>query len=649
MDYLQGKTLPELIRYVVTNIHPPEHPCLLYRGAKQYEPISYREVLDKADAISAWLLEAGIKKGDRLGLLLDNSPEYVYFDQALQQIGAVNVSVYPTLPEKDTAYILNDSGVKTLLVGSPFLLKKVLKIAGQCPALRYIIPTFKDNRAGKDAGAGSGGKPAAEGTAAAERTIITLGELINEGKAALGRRKAEIEARRAEIRETDLASLIYTSGTTGIPKGTMLTHANFVKNVKACLEQLPRAIDKNDTFLSFLPLSHVFERTATYHVCLAMGCKIAFAESLESLGRNMTEVHPTVMNVVPRLLEKIRDKVYKNATEGGGIKAKIFHWALDTGKKAREIRERGKTPSAWLALQLSLAEKLVFRKIKEKTGGSLKFMISGGGAMPVSVGEFFSNLGIVVLEGYGLTETSPVVAVNLYEKQAIGTVGPVIPDIEIGIQHVETQELLTVQTHDSHDPAFNSAEGEILVRGHCVMKGYWHKPAETQAAIDSDGWFHTGDVGCFDRGNLKITDRIKNMLVNAFGKNIYPTPVENVYMRSNKIEQIFLIGDKQEYVTAILVPNKELLMQSFGLEETFFEQPDMFIDDERIIAWMNEDIRELSTELAKFERIRNFAVKRNPFTIDDGEMTPTLKIKRKVVEEKYAGVIGKLYRQPSVV
>lgn len=636
MDYLQGKTIPQLIRYVVQHIHPPTHPFLLYRGAKQYEPISYAEALEKSDAISSWLLDMGIRKGDRLGLLIENSPEYVYFDQGLQQIGAVNVSVYPTLPERDTAYILNDSGVRTLLVGNPFLLRKVLKIAADCPALRYIIPAFPNfDPAAYEKGL----------TGAAEnKVMLSLEEVISRGRDAYEQYQDEINARREAVKEDDLASLIYTSGTTGIPKGTMLTHANFVKNVKTCLEQLPNAIYPDDTFLSFLPLSHVFERTATYHVCLAVGCKIAFAESLESLGRNMTEVRPQIMNVVPRLLEKIRDRVYKSATEGGGLKARIFYWALDTGRKARLLKEEGKNLSPWLSLQLALAEKLVFRKIRERTGGNLRFMISGGGAMPVSVGEFFSNLGIKVLEGYGLTETSPVVAVNLFEKQVIGTVGPVIPGIEIGIQHVETNEILTIQTHESFDPSFHSAEGEILVRGHCVMKGYWNKPAETQAAIDRDGWFHTGDVGCFHQGNLKITDRIKNMLVNAYGKNVYPTPVENVYMKSNKIEQIFLIGDKQEYITAILVPNKELLMQTFELGEDFFQDPAPFINDQRIIQWMNEDIRKLSPELAKFERIRNFAIKRTPFTIDDGEMTPTLKIKRKVVEEKYADAIKALYR-----
>lgn len=636
MEYLKGKTVPQLIRYAAEHIHHPDHPCLLYRGESAYEPLSYREVLEKADAISAWFLEAGIQKGNRLGLIIENSPEYVYYDQALQQIGAVNVSIYPTLPEEDMEYIVNDAGIRIILAGSPFLLKKCLKTAGNCARLGHIIPAFDDYR------------KITESQPAPGKQLLSLSEVIASGKKTAENKRREIEAIREQIRPEDLSSLIYTSGTTGTPKGAMLTHANFVDNVRYCLEHLP-VIDHEETFLSFLPLSHVFERTATYYVCMAMGCKMAFAESLEALGRNMGEVRPTVMNVVPRLLERIQEKATRSAKEQGAVKAGIFKWAIATGGKARRYKEKAEKPPFWLSLQLSAAEKLVFSKIKEKTGGRLKFMISGGAALPKATGEFFGNMNIKVLEGYGLTETSPVVAVNTFDRQVIGTVGPVIPGVEIGIQNPDTREILTVQTHESFDPAFECGEGEIIVRGHCVMKGYWNKPADTQAAIDKEGWFHTGDIGRFHQGNLQITDRIKNILVNAYGKNIYPTPVENVYMKSNKIEQLFLIGDRREYVTAIIVPNKEYLSGRFGFEEDFFEQPDPFIKDEAVINWLREDIKKLSPELAKYERIRNFCVKRRPFTIDEGEMTPTLKIKRKVVEEKYAKTIDLLYRQQAEV
>jgi long-chain acyl-CoA synthetase len=627
-------TIPKLLRNVVTNIHPPEHTFLSEKIGNNWVDISYKEVLDKADAISAYFLEIGIKKGDRIGFMIENSPEYIYYDQGLQQLGAVNVSIYPTLTETEIEYILNDAGVKTILIGNPFLLKKILKIANNCPELFRIIPAFEDYEKHihvKNIHAG----------------IISLAALIDEGRRCYKEHKNAIDNARECVLPTDLSSLIYTSGTTGIPKGVMLTHYNFVENVRADLEQVP-VIDKNDVFLSFLPLSHVFERTATYHICSAAGCKIAFSQSLELLAKNMTEVKPTVMSCVPRLLERIHDKAIKTGTQDGGIKAKIFLWALETGKKYRESKEAGKEPGVILSTQQKLANKLVFDKIKEKTGGRLKFFLSGGAALPQNVGEFFGNLGIKVLEGYGLTETSPVMAVTEYHRQVFGTVGRIIPRIETGIQDVETKKIITVQTHNSFKEDFECAEGEIIVRGHCVMKGYWNKPGETDQVIDSEGWFHTGDIGKFHKGNLKITDRIKNMLVSAFGKNIYPTPVENTYLKSPKIEQIFLIGDKREHITAIIVPPKDTLKEVFHLSEDFFTSAEKFTDNKEIYDWLNDDIRKLSNELAKFERIKNFIVKRNPFSIEDGELTPSMKAKRKVVEKMYAEEIEKMYQNQSL-
>ncbi|MNL12248.1 Long-chain-fatty-acid--CoA ligase FadD15 [compost metagenome] len=273
-------------------------------------------------------------------------------------------------------------------------------------------------------------------------------------------------------------------------------------------------------------------------------------------------------------------------------------------------------------------------------------MISGGAALPKNVGEFFGNLGIKILEGFGLTETSPVMAVTEFHRQVYGTVGRVIPGIEIGIQDVETKKIISIQTHESFQENFECEEGEIIVRGHCVMQGYFNKPAETAEAIDKDNWFHTGDIGRFFKGNLQITDRLKNMIVNAYGKNVYPTPVENIYMKSLKIDQIFLIGDKREYLTAIVIPNKENLQEAFNLPESFFQKPEIFITEKEIIDWMGQDLRRLSGELAKFERIKNFKVKRNPFSIEEGEITPTLKAKRRVIEKKYADVINEMYAEP---
>jgi long-chain acyl-CoA synthetase len=603
----------------------------MHKVKETWVEITYKQVLDTADAISAYFLEMGINKGDRLALIIENSVDWVLYDQGVQQIGAVNVSIYPTLSESEIEYILNDSSAKTILAGNPFLFRKIIKIANNCPELQRIIPVFDDYEkylpgSGLNAG------------------VISFKNLIEEGKSALEIQQKKIQEAREAISASDLTSLIYTSGTTGIPKGVMLTHSNFVQNVKVCLEQIP-VINENDLFLSFLPLSHVFERTATYHVCCAVGSKIAFAQSLELLAKNMAEVKPTIMSCVPRLLERIHDKAMKNGTSAGGLKSKIFLWSIETGKIYREKQEAGKTPGPILSMKKAIAEKLVFSKIKEKTGGRLKFMLSGGAALPKNVGEFFGNLGIKILEGFGLTETSPVMSVTEYHRQVYGTVGRIIPGIEVAIQDVDSKKILTIQTHHTFDENFECPEGEIIVRGHCVMKGYWNKPVETAEVIDQDGWFHTGDIGRYYRGNLQITDRIKNMLVNAYGKNIYPTPVENTYLKSSKIEQIFLIGDKREYVTAILIPSKEVLQETFHLNEEFFQEKDSFIRDQKILDWLNEDIRKYSSELAKFERMKSFLVKRNPFSIEEGEITPTMKAKRKVIENKYSEDISEMYLQ----
>ncbi|MFD1630770.1 AMP-dependent synthetase/ligase [Pseudopedobacter beijingensis] len=629
---IENLTVPLLLRNVVKNIHQPDRTFLKRKVKDEWEEISFRTTLDNADKVSSYFLDNGITKGDRIGFLLENSPEYVFFDQGAQQIGAVNTSVYPTLSETEIEYILKDSGIKMLLVGSPFLLKKVIKIANNCANLIRIVVTFEDyGKITENTSLNAG--------------ILSLNSLLDKGSQQLTKYQKQIEIQRNDVMPSDLSALIYTSGTTGTPKGAMLTHYNFVENVRECLNQIP-VIVPEDVFLSFLPLSHVFERTATYHVCCAMGCQIAFAQSLELLAKNMEEVKPMVISCVPRLLEKIHDKAIKSGTSAGGTKAKIFLWALDIGQKYREVNEAGKTPGIKLSLQYAIAKKLVFSKIIEKTGGRLKFMISGGAALPRNVGEFFGNLGIKILEGFGLTETSPVMSVTEYNRQVYGTVGRIIPGIEVGIQDVETKEFITIQTYRSFNPDFTSEEGEICVRGHCVMKGYWNKPEETALVIDAEGWFHTGDVGRFFRGNLQITDRIKNMLVNAYGKNIYPTPVENTYLKSQKIESVFLIGDKKEYVSAIITPSRETLQETFNLPNAFFDESDeVFIEDTEIRKWIEEDLKKYAQELAKFERIKTFKLKRNPFSMEEGEITPTLKPKRKVIEKKYHDIIEELYSE----
>jgi long-chain acyl-CoA synthetase len=384
---------------------------------------------------------------------------------------------------------------------------------------------------------------------------------------------------------------------------------------------------------------------ATMYLSTYVGAAVAFSEGIEKVASNIQEVRPTVMASVPRLLERIHEKVMKNGTAGGGVKAKIFTWALGVGEQCRLVRETGKEPSGFLALKSGLAEKLVFSKIKAKMGGRMKMLISGGGALPPHVGIFFGNLGLKVQEGFGLTETSPFVTVNEFHRQLYGTVGRVAPRQFVAIQNVETLEIITVQNYDSFDPTFRSEEGEILTKGPNVMKGYWQNKEETDKVFDADGWFHTGDIGRFEQGYLKITDRLKNMLKTSLGKNIYPTQIENVLLKSDRLDQVFIIGDKREYLTALIVPSIETLQEQLPSKVALMQSGGEFIEDEELTKWLAQDIKKLSNNLAKFERIKNFLVKREPFSIENGDMTITLKVKRKVVMEKYAAEIEAMYAQ----
>lgn len=555
-------------------------------------------------------------------MVLDNCPEYYFIDQTLQKLGLINVSIYPTLTHEETAYILNDSESKVLFVGNAFLLKKFKKVQSECPSVTNVVCMPSDLELGG--------------------VFTDFASVRVEGESLRSKHAEAIGARFASVEKTDLSTFIYTSGTTGMPKGVMLTHYNFMSNCYDAKDLCP-TITSEDLYLSFLPLSHVFERLATMYLSTYIGAQVAFAENIDKVAQNIQEMRPTLMAAVPRLLERVHDKVYKSATEKGGASAKIFLWALKVGGEARVLRDQGKMVGPLLALQVGIAEKLVYSKIKAKMGGRLKMFVSGAGALPVHVGEFFANLGMRVQEGYGLSETSPLVTVNEFERQVYGTVGRVAPRQQVAIQDIETKKILALQTYDSFDPVYASEEGEILVKGPNVMQGYWNRPEATAEVFDEEGWFHTGDIGKFDRGYLKITDRLKNMLKTSLGKNIYPTQIENVLLRSPKLEQVFIIGDKREYLTAIIHPNMEELKSAFGGRKDYFEVSDPFIQDDEIKKWMQEDVKKLSEKLAKFERIKDFIVKREPFSVEAGDMTITLKVKRKVVMEKYADEIEAMY------
>jgi long-chain acyl-CoA synthetase len=625
-ELMKFKSLHYVLLNAANKINNPGRVFLRYKKGNQYQDISYRESLEKINAISAFLHHSGLRKGDRVAFILENSPEYIFMDQACMKLGLINASIYPTLSEGEVEYILDDSGAKAIIVGTPFLLKRIIKIDDKKKLpLQLIITSFSSQGAPEN-----------------HPKVISLDKVIDSGRANFETYKKELDEALESVEGDDLSTLIYTSGTTGVPKGVMLSHKNFISNMDAALIIVSKLYN-TDVFLSFLPICHVYERLATYYLSTYIGSTIAFAQGIETIAKNILEVQPTVMASVPRLLEKIYDKVHKTALSGGALKTGIFNWAFRQGDKNRMLNEDGMSPGLFLKLKLKIADALVFKKIKAKLGGRMRMIVSGGAAMQPHVGIFFKNLDVRVMEGFGLTETSPFVSINEYDRQVYGTVGRVAPGCQIAIQHPETKELITVQTYDSLDLKFECAEGEVLIKGPNVMKGYWNKPEATAEVMDAEGWFHTGDIGRFYKGYLKITDRIKNMICNSLGKNIWPTPIENTYGKSTKLELVFLIGDKREYITAIIFPNKDEVKEKFGKTEAFFEEKDPFIRDPEIYVWLESDITQLSNELSKFERIRNFIIKRKPFSIEDGEFTLTQKVKRKVVEVKYKEEIDKMY------
>lgn len=616
------RSLHEMFLYAANVINNPADTYLIRKENGVWVEYTYQQIIDFADNIGSYLLELGLQKGDRVALVMENCPEFYCIDQALQKLGMVNISIYPTLTAEETAFILNDSGSKVLFVGNQFLLKKFLKVESECTTVIKVVAMPEDARENDK--------------------IVRYSSVLKSGDDLRASWQDKMETMFSEVGPDDLATFIYTSGTTGVPKGAMLSHYNFMSNCYDAIQLVPN-IEKTDRYLSFLPLSHVYERMATNYLSQYVGAQVAFSESVDKVAQNITEVQPTLMACVPRLLERIHDKVVKNARDAGAVKYAIFKWALNTGEKVRALADNGSSPGFLLSLQSKLAEKLVYSKIKAKMGGRMKMFVSGGGALPPHVGEFFANLGLKVQEGFGLTETSPFVTVNEFHRQVYGTVGRVAPSQQVAIQNPDTKAMIAVQDYHSFHPDFECEEGEILVKGPNVMKGYWNNEAETAKVFDSDGWFHTGDIGRFDRGYLKITDRLKNMLVTSLGKNVFPTQVENVYLKSPKIEQIFIIGDQREYLTAIIVPSSEELSIEFKLEESFYTEPDPFVHDDAIYDWLMQDIKKYSAELAKFERVKDFLIKRNPFSVDDGDMTITLKIKRKIVMEKFGDMIESMY------
>ncbi|MEX0720273.1 MAG: long-chain fatty acid--CoA ligase [Balneolaceae bacterium] len=585
-----------------------------------YQPVYWDQVIDDVYSIAAYLVEKGIQKGDRVGILSENRYEWASVDLAIQLIGAVNASLYTTLPAKQCEYILQDSGAKIFFVSTGLQLKKAVKAFENCEELDEVIafdaPKLKQLMK--------------------EPYVKMFSDILLEGGKHLEEHKEIIQKRSREIKPEDIATLIYTSGTTGKPKGAMLTHNNIVSNVKAATQHI--YWDDKDRLLSFLPLCHSFERTAGYYAMISSGVEVYYAESVDTVSKNMPEVKPTIMISVPRLFEKMYNLIVKSVEEGSDTKKKIFNWAVETGRKYSE-GQRG-----WVSLQKKVADKLVFDKLKKRTGGHVRLFVSGGAALPPDIDKFFQCAGMNILQGYGLTETSPVMAANKPGQEMIGAVGTIIPGVTVGIQSLTNGKLLARISGEDYPTDLSCEAGEILCKGPNVMKGYWNNEQATKEMIDDEGWLHTGDVGRFDMGFLKITDRIKHMIVNAGGKNIYPGPIEDLLKTSKWIDQIVVVGEAQNFMAAIIVPDFEAIGKYAKDQNLKFDNNKELIELEEVKEVYKKELKKFSKELASHEKIRDFRLVANEFTVETGEITPTLKVKRRVISDKYGHLIEDIFK-----
>lgn len=585
-----------------------------------YKPIYWDQVTHDVNAVAAYLMDKGIEQGDRVAILSENRYEWAIVDLAIQLIGAINVSLYTTLPPGQCKFIMRDSDSKIFFVSTGIQLKKALQIFDECEYLTQIV-SFE--------------VPKIQGQADHEHVTLFEG-VLNIGEELYPQYKNRIKERSLKVKPDDIATLIYTSGTTGQPKGAMLTHHNIVSNAKASTQHLYWG--ESDRVLSFLPLCHSFERTAGYYAVMSCGTEIYYAESIDTVSRNMPEVKPTVMVSVPRLFEKMYNMIVKSVEEGSDTRKRIFSWAVEVGRKYADGK-RGV-----VTIQKKIADLLVFDKLKERTGGEGRLFVSGGGALPPNIDDFFQAAGLPILQGYGLTETSPVIACNKPGTARIGTVGPIIPGITIGIQNLETGKIIAELSGEDYPTSLTSETGEILCKGPNVMKGYWKDEEATKAVIDSDGWLHTGDVGRFFNGYLQITDRIKHMIVNSGGKNIYPGPIEDMFKTSKWIDQIVIVGEAKSFMGALIVPDFEVLEKHAKDNGIEYESIGDLVQNHQILELYKKEIRDFSKDLASHEKIRDFRLLPNEFMVETGEITPTMKVKRRVISKKYAAQIADIFK-----
>jgi long-chain acyl-CoA synthetase len=574
--------------------------ALQVKAGGSYHPISHAEVALRVRRAAFGLQELGVSRGARVAILSENRPEWAIADFATLTSALTDVPIYPTLPSDQIAYILKDSGAVAIFVSNRAQAEKIKGIRGQLPGLRTVIG-FDDIPGLAD---------------------FSMAELERRGAAHDNDGAAEHYRTEAlTVKPDDIATIIYTSGTTGEPKGVMLTHDNIFSNVAASRTKIP--FEGRDVALSFLPLSHIFERMGGHYLMWATGTSIAYAESIDTVPVNLQEVKPTIVLSVPRLYEKMYARILETALSGGLVKKKIFFWARSVADRWASEKLSGKEPGGMLAKQYAIAQKLVFSKLKARTGGRLRYFVSGGAPLSPEINKFFYAAGLEILEGYGLTETSPVIAVNTPEDFRIGTVGKPIDGVEVRI----------------------AADGEILTRGPHVMKGYFNKPEATREAIDSDGWFHTGDIGMLSDGFLAITDRKKDIIVTAGGKNIAPQPLENKVKTNKYVAQAVMLGDKRKFPSMLIVPNFDQLEKWAMRHNIIWTDRAQLLRMPSIHAKIEKEVNRELAGAAHFEVPKKIGLLEHDFSIERGELTPTQKVKRRQIDKHYKTLIDSLYAE----
>jgi len=578
--------------------------ALKYRKQGSFVTLTYPAYYDRALMAARGLLKMGVKPGDRVAILSENRAGWVIADMGILSAGAVTVPIYPTNTPEQIQYMINHSGAKIAFVSGRFQYLKMLSVKESMPDLELIV-SFERFL----------GNPALP--------VTTFYQLSEIDSPIVPEEQKEIETIIDSITPEDLLTMIYTSGTTGVPKGVMLSHNNILTNTRYLTDQ-SGAIDENDILLSFLPLSHILERTAGYYMTIRNGALMAFADSIEKVPENMAEVQPTVIVSVPRLFEKIYHRIYDNAHEMPALKKSIFHWAVEVGKKYVQEKYIQKKPATSVDLKYSIADKLVFSKIRARFGGRMKLFCCGGAPLDKTINEFFWIIGIPVFEGYGLTETSPALSFNNFEHVRFGSVGFPLAETEFKI----------------------AEDGEILVRGPQVMLGYYNNQEATDEAL-RDGWFLTGDIGHIDDGFVFITDRKKELIITAGGKNIAPQPVENEFKMDKYISSVYVYGDRKPYLTALIVPTLERLLEFAKDNHIHYFELDDLVKHEQVEKMFEHRVAEINKHLPQYETIKKFVLLAHDFSIDGGELTPTLKFRRKVIYEKYKQKIEDLYSDHS--